>query len=431
MRSGQPGIPAVWGGVECTINRVGDDYSDQVARAGHDRRPGDFERFAALGLRTLRHGVLWERVAQQGWSWPDASMTELRRLSITPVVGLVHHGSGPADTSLLDPAFPVRLARHASEVARRYPWVLDYTPVNEPLTTARFSGLYGHWYPHCRDGRSFALALLTQLKATVLAMHAIRREQPAARLIQTEDVGCTWSTPGIAYQAWFDDQRRWLTYDLLTGGVDRHHPLLSYLRSVGCTEAEIFWFADNPCPPAVLGINYYLTSDRFLDERVELYPRHMVGGNGRHRYVDVEAVRVRPEGICGAAGLLEQAWRRYGIPVAITEVHNGADAEQQVLWFEEVWAEACAAARRGVRVTAVTPWALLGSYDWCSLVTRREDRYEPGVFCLDRDGVPQATLLTESVRGAAAGAPLHAVAAHPWWRQPERMLYGAGAECTA
>ncbi len=430
-QNGRPGIPEMWGGVECTINRVGDDYSDQVVRAGHHRRLSDFSLFSDLGMRTLRHGVLWEQVAESGWDWADASMAELRRLGITPIVGLVHHGSGPPSTNLLDPAFPSRLAGHAAEVAQRYPWVRDYTPVNEPLTTARFSGLYGHWYPHCRDDRSFARAFLTQLKGTVLAMRAIRREQPAAQLIQTEDVGCTWSTPGVGYQARFDDQRRWLTYDFLTGRVDRHHPLFSYLRSAGCTDTEIYWFAENPCPPAVLGINYYLTSDRFLDERIDPYPHAMVGGNGRHRYVDIEAVRVRPEGICGAAALLEQVWRRYGIPVAITEVHNGADAEQQVLWFEEVWQGACQAARRGVDVTAVTPWALLGSYDWCSLVTRRENIYEPGVFRLSTDGRPESTLLTEAIRCAAAGVPLPPVFQPPWWRQPERLLYAMDADCAA
>ena len=45
-------------------------------------------------------------------------------------------------------------------VAERYPWVEHYTPVNEPLTTARFSGLYGHWYPHARDDGAFLRALL-------------------------------------------------------------------------------------------------------------------------------------------------------------------------------------------------------------------------------------------------------------------------------
>ena len=68
----------------------------------------------------------------------------------------VHHGSGPGSTNLLDPKFPEKLARYAQEVATRFPYVVDYTPVNEPLTTARFSALYGYWYPHRRDEHSFA-----------------------------------------------------------------------------------------------------------------------------------------------------------------------------------------------------------------------------------------------------------------------------------
>lgn len=418
------GVP-LWGGVECTINRVGSAYCDQVARSGHDNRLGDFSLFHDLGLRTLRHGVLWERVAQHGWGWADASMQAMRDVGLEPIVGLIHHGSGPSDTSLLDPDFPAKLAFHAQAVARRYPWVTAYTPVNEPLTTARFSGLYGHWYPHLRDDRSFVRALLGQLKATVLSMREIRAVQPAARLIQTEDVGRTWSTPGVQYQADFDNQRRWLTYDLLAGCVDRHHPMVSYLRMAGASDAQIFWFRDNPCPPDVLGINYYLTSDRFLDERVERYPAGMAGGNGRTAYVDIEAVRVRRERVRGAAGILREAWERYRIPVAITEVHNGSDAEQQVLWFNEVWQGACDAAEQGVDVAAVTPWALLGSFDWCSLVTRHEGMYEPGVFSLDAHHTPRPTLLTEAVRCAVVGTQLLPVAAKPWWHQPERLLYPA------
>jgi hypothetical protein len=62
----------------------------------------------------------------------------------------VHHGSGPRHTDLLDPAFATGLADYAGAVAARYPWVTDWTPVNEPLTTARFAALYGFWYPHAR-----------------------------------------------------------------------------------------------------------------------------------------------------------------------------------------------------------------------------------------------------------------------------------------
>ena len=60
-----------------------------------------------------------------------------------------------------------------------------YTPVNEPLTTARFSALYGHWYPHARDNLAFASALINELRATVLAMREIRAVNPCAQLLQT------------------------------------------------------------------------------------------------------------------------------------------------------------------------------------------------------------------------------------------------------
>jgi 3,4-dihydroxy 2-butanone 4-phosphate synthase/GTP cyclohydrolase II len=36
----------LWGGLECTVARVGSEYSDQIERTGHDRRLDDLERFA-------------------------------------------------------------------------------------------------------------------------------------------------------------------------------------------------------------------------------------------------------------------------------------------------------------------------------------------------------------------------------------------------
>ena len=36
----------VWGGVECTVNRVGDEYFDQLERSGHATRLEDLDLFA-------------------------------------------------------------------------------------------------------------------------------------------------------------------------------------------------------------------------------------------------------------------------------------------------------------------------------------------------------------------------------------------------
>ncbi|HEY0189661.1 MAG TPA: family 1 glycosylhydrolase [Kofleriaceae bacterium] len=411
----------VWAGIECTVNRVGDRYFDQLIRSGHDARADDVARVAWLGVPTIRYPVLWERIApgalaDADWRWTDTRLTELRARGIAPIAGLVHHGSGPRHTSLVDPAFPALLADYAGAVAARYPWIDAYTPINEPLTTARFSALYGHWYPHARDDRSFVLALLHQCKATVLAMRAIRAVQPAARLITTEDLGQTSSTPALAGQAAFENERRWLSLDLLCGRVDRHHPMWRWLTSVGLPPDELAWLRDHPCPPDVIGLNYYVTSERHLDHQLERWPVHSHGGNGRQRYADVEAVRAG--GLVGLEPLLAEAWRRFGRPLAITEAHLGCTRDEQLRWLLHVHDAAVNARAAGVPVRAVTAWAMFGAFDWNSLATRDDGVYEPGLFDV-RGPAPRATALGRAVRELAAGRrPAHPVLAGAGWWEP-------------
>jgi dTDP-4-dehydrorhamnose reductase len=427
----------VWAGVECTVNRVGDSYFDQLERNGHATRLEDLDRFAELGISAIRYPVLWERVAPEGleqanWSWTDERLKRLQQLGIRPIVGLVHHGSGPRDTSLVDPAFPERLAQFARLVAERYPWVNDFTPINEPLTTARFSGLYGHWYPHGHDDSTFIQALLTQCRAVVLAMRSIRQVNPRARLIQTEDMGKTFSTPLLAYQADFENDRRWISIDLLSGRLNSDHPLWNYLCGIGVSEAELNWFLDNPCPPDILGLNYYVTSDRFLDERLERYPVHTHGGNGRHQYADVETVRVCAEGAVDPHRLLRDAWERHGGAIAVTEAHLGSTREEQLRWLKEIWQAAQALRQTGADIRAVTAWSLLGAYDWDSLVTKTTGFYEPGVFdvrpasgSMAPSSHPRPTALAQLMRQMAKGDEFsHPVLQVPgWWHRPERLLY--------
>lgn len=416
-----------WGGAECTINRVGDVYHDQLFRTGHGVRLEDIDHLAALGLRRVRFPVLWEQHwrggAEYDFSWADVRLRRLQELGLDPIIGLVHHGSGPNHTHLLCEQFAPGLAHFAEKVARRYPWVKYYTPVNEPLTTARFSALYGHWYPHARDARSFMLALLNQTVATWSCMNAIRSINSDAALIQTEDIGTIFSTPGIAYQADFENERRWLSLDLLCGRVTTKHPLYRYLLDVGGLPIEqLSALASNPCPPDVIGVNYYVTSDRFLDERIEHYPERWWGGNGRHRYADVEAVRVLDEGIVGHARTLEMAWRRYRVPVALTEVHLGCTEDEQVAWLSEAWAAASWARHRDIDVAAVTAWSLFGSFDWNSLVTRCVGHYEPGAFDV-RCEPPRPTLVAQAIRRFATEGELPLATSSGWWRRPERLLY--------
>ncbi len=421
--------PELWAGVECSTVRVRDNYFHQLESNGHAERIEDFALISGLGIRTIRYPVLWERTAPESpdkldWSWADARLARLRELGINPIIGLLHHGSGPRYTSLIDPELPEKLASYASAVAERFPWVQSFTPINEPLTTARFSGLYGHWYPHGKDNRTFVRALFLQCKAVALSMQAIRKINPGARLVQTEDIGKCYSTPRLSYQSQFENERRWLSFDLLSGRVGRDHPMWSYLLWAGLGQGELEWMLEHPCTPDILGINHYITSERFLDERLDRYPANTHGGNGRHRYADIEAVRVLAEGPAGPLKLFEEVWRRYGLPLAVTEAHLGCTREEQLRWLKEVWDAASEIKRRGADMRAVTVWSLFGAYDWNRLLTSADGHYEPGAFDL-RGPRPRPTAIARMATDLATGGKHdHPLLDSPgWWRRLDRLHY--------
>jgi dTDP-4-dehydrorhamnose reductase len=430
---GSAALPEVWGGFECTVLRTRAGWRDQLRETGHLDRISDLDAAVALGLRTIRYPVLMEHVAPDRcdechWEWHDERMAHLRSLGVAPIAGLVHHGGGPHYTGLLDPDFPVLLAEHAERTARRYPWIASWTPVNEPLTTARFSGLYGHWFPYLNDSSAFLRMVANQCRAVLLSMRAVRRVVPHARLIQTEDLGHTFSTAPLAYQAEHENQRRWLSLDLLRGRVTEEHGWWRHFLDAGVLEAHLRDFLSGDLDPMVIGLNYYITSERFLDHRLDLYPEHMHGGNGRDRYVDIEVVRVPlpPEEATGWEPRLLDAWNRYGpTPLAVTEAHIGwCPEDEQVRWLSEAWRTAIALRGRGVDLRAVTIWALYGAVDWNSLLTKRDGVYERGAFdARHPDGTPRPTLIAEAAASLARhGTVDHLLPDEPgWWRRDDRF----------
>ena len=366
------------------------------------------------------------------WSWADERVDKARRLGIRPIVGLLHHGSGPRYTDLTDPEFPEKFARFAELIARRYPWIDAYTPLNEPLTTARFSGLYGHWYPHRRDDATFARIILNEVGATILAMEAIREVNSDAILVQTDDLGRTFSTPAMRYQADFDNERRWLTWDLLLGRLKPGVRMWDHFSSLGIDSKTLEFFSRPRCQVDVIGINHYVTGDRFLDENLDNYPVSLRGNNGRQAYADDAAVRARAMVTGGVRTAIVEAHNRYGMPMALTEVHLGATVDERIRWFGDALQSAEITGARGMDVRAVTAWALLGSYGWDSLVTEKGGTYEPGAFDL-RSGEVSPTRFAEMLQVVTSGArvPQQLFEGPRWWLERSRLRHPTMRELAA
>jgi dTDP-4-dehydrorhamnose reductase len=150
----------------------------------------------------------------------------------------------------------------------------------------------------------------------------------------------------------------------------------------------------------------------------------MHGSNERESYVDLEAVRVCLDEPAGHAGILQEAWERYHLPLALTEVHLGGHREQQLRWWLQAWNQAVKLREAGTDVRAITAWSMLGSFNWHNLVTRDDGLYESGVFDI-RSPTPRPTLLARAIEATTQNRSFeHPVVDAPgWWQSERRLLY--------
>ena len=405
-----------WASPEPTIVRLdAATYRDQCLETGHFSRADDIERLAALRVRGSRYPVLWENVERDGpdardYAWAQQRLDALARHGIEPLVTLLHHGSGPRHTSLVDDAFPDLFANYAEETARRFPWIERWTPINEPLTTARFSTLYGVWYPRARDDHAFGRAMLNQARAILLGFARIRRVVPAAQLMLTEDLqGFVAGDPAVNDYVAHKRERAFLSLDLLCGNVRPGHALWRYLTcECGLSARELDDLRRLARPPDLMGWNYYPNSERYVSSSRHGTP-----------FDNVALVDVAPERL-DARRLLRAAWERHRLPLALSEVHVIGTEHERVRWLLQRYDDLIALRSEGVDLRAFGAWAAFGMVDWNSLLVERAGCVEDGIYtCAGPGREPQWTAVADALRSLALGERVASASRQGWW---ERQL---------
>lgn len=387
----------VWGaGVECSF--LPHLNVDQFQWTQHNRFWREDLRRAReeLGIGYLRYAFPWHVLepskGQFNWEFSDERIAEMRKLGIEVLLDVMHFGTPLwLKQAVGDPEFPEALERFTQAIVERYRGnVKVWCPFNEPLVSALFSGDFGFWPPHSRKWRGYMPVLSRIVQGVNRGIRAIRAAQPEATVLlcdASENYKTRSKESDLTLEVQRRNLRRFVVMDLLTGRVDRHHPLFSWLTSYGMSEVDVDWFRNNPQSPDVLGLDYYPHSDWQLEKE-----------SGR-------IVQRRADNPVGLYGVANAYYHRYGLPLMLTETSVDGKPINREIWLDTVLDHTRRLREEGVPMLGLIWWPMIDQVDWDGALTHRIGKiHQVGLFSLSRqqDGALQrsATPLVKQFKAA-------------------------------
>ena len=259
-------------GIECSNPTIGHGrirraLLDECGHYTHWRK--DLQLVKSMGLKVLRYGLPYHRthfgIGKYDWSFADEVMQEMQRLKIMPILDLLHFGVPDWLGNFQNPELLVHFAAYAGAVARRYPWVRFYTPVNEIYVCAKFSAKEGKWNEQLKSGRGFVTALKHLVAANTLACHAIVRQRPDAVIVQSQNAEYVHEIiPEKSAHVALENQLRFLALDLLYANPPDANVMCCLLDN-GLTRAEYAWnMRGEPPGHQIMGNDYYGRNETML-----------------------------------------------------------------------------------------------------------------------------------------------------------------------
>ena len=362
-------------GIECSYPTVqnGRRRDELEATKHYTRWREDFALCKSIGARYLRYGLPYYRMhvgpGRYDWSFADEVLPALWDSGIVPIIDLCHFGVPDWIGSFQNDDWPALFAAYAAAFAERYPWIKFYTPVNEMLVCARFSGKYGLWNEQQRSDGTFVTALVNECRATLLAIGEILKRRKDAVFIQSEIAEAYIERfPKTRAEVQFRNHFRFVTLDFLYG-YPPYADVLMFLYDNGFRREDYEWFIAHGREAAqfcVLGMDYYANNERTIAE------------DGTHL----------DEGLMlGWAPITLDYYDRFRRPLMLTETNTLDDGHgHSVEWLLQTWHQANYLRHHGVPVLGYTWYSLIDQVDWdIQLREIRNVVNANGLFTMDRE----------------------------------------------
>ncbi len=364
------------------------DTSEHTVRYKEDLR-----LLAEDGVDEFRCCIPWHKIERvrgvYDWGWTDRYLSQVRFLGLTPIADPLHHTSFPQwlEHGFANPEFPEVYEAFVRAFAERYPWITDYTVINEPVATAILSGFIGEWYPHWRDREGVVRIILGKVRAIHRITAMLETMVPGLRIVHVDtcerhhalDVASQYHTD-------FGNDLRFVVLDLLLGRMDRAHPLYGLFAQHGMTEEDVARFRDAPARIDVLGLDFYAHSE--------------LGWT-----MDGQSDDFQPWGFKTVA--LEFV-ERYPFDVMLSETNVRGRIEDRMSWLKYMVMECEQLApeleKRGRRFEGFCWYPYIDSTDWCSLCREPNRRIDPqGIYYLSETFDRKSSELAEIYARLAAG----------------------------
>jgi beta-glucosidase/6-phospho-beta-glucosidase/beta-galactosidase len=382
-------------GIECSYPTVQNGHRrDELEATQHYTRwREDLDLCRSIGATYVRYGFPYYRMhlgpGRYDWAFADEVLPAFWDLGLIPIVDLCHFGVPDWIGGFQNPDWPTHFAEYAAAFADRFPWIKFYTPVNEMLVCARFSGLYGLWNEQKSSDRDMVAAHKTQCRASVLAMVEILKTRPDAVFVQSEIAEVyleRW--PQTRADVQFRNHLRFLTFDFLYGAPP-HADVLNYLYDHGLTREEYDWFMEHGRGVAshcVLGMDYYSDNERTLRRDGSM------GMDGS---------------MLGWGVIALDYYQRYHRPMMLTETNTiELGGNETTDWLLRTWHQAQHLRHHGVPMIGYTWYSLTDQIDWDIQLREIRGKVTPnGLFTLDRQPRDAAKVFRELAQ-SYAGSPL-------------------------
>ncbi|HSX35828.1 MAG TPA: glycoside hydrolase family 1 protein [Patescibacteria group bacterium] len=318
----------------------------------YNRYAEDFALIKKLGLNTFRFGIEWSRVEPREGEWDQAAIkhyheyiARLRKMGIEPMLTLWHWTMPEWFTNKRGfekrrnlKYFERYVAKMSEELGAEVTYVLT---LNEPNVYAALSYGQGIWPPQDKNPLHTLAVYYNLMLVHKRAYRIWKQRNPQAQI----SIAAHLVNSQPASKA--------PTAKLLVKLVDY---------------AWNWWYLDRIKRHVdFIGLNYYFT---------DYYTALGTKRNPKGPYNDM-GWYMEPRGI---EPLLLKTWRRYKIPIIITEngLADAADTRRQ-WWIEETLASLRSLLRQGVDLRGYLHWSLLDNFEW-------SDGWRPrfGLVAVDR-----------------------------------------------